>query len=389
MTRTIDIPTYQTAVVRNCSPTLAGIKPASLFTYPGVYANQNGKPGAAHIEERRSRLLAVIAQCNRELQPLGIHMSVLVWRPCGALIYVYRPADLMRYLSDPRATTALAAEGYDVHNLPASLVHLAARITLASSNAAESAYDGSVCALARNRHCDTGCMCEFPTKLAIFWAIPTKMSISLSSSTVKTIRSLAHGRYTQTLSRRSRPSIPIVHARNTLPTSINRAAPWNNLSRQPDRAYKTRPHAAQPKGKHMSKIAVVYWSGTGNTEAMANFVAEGATGAGAEAEVISCADFSADKAASYDAIAFGCPAMGSEELEYDEFQPMWDEVKETLGDKKVVLFGSYSWAEGEWMDNWKADADEAGVNVVDSVICYDAPDDEGETACKALGAELA
>ena len=62
MTRTIDIPTYQTAVVRNCSPTLAGIKPASLFTYPGVYANQNGKPGAAHIEERRSRLLAVIAR---------------------------------------------------------------------------------------------------------------------------------------------------------------------------------------------------------------------------------------------------------------------------------------------------------------------------------------
>ena len=81
--------------------------------------------------------------------------------------------------------------------------------------------------------------------------------------------------------------------------------------------------------------------------------------------------------------------MGSEELEYDEFQPMWDEVKETLGDKKVVLFGSYSWAEGEWMDNWKADADEAGVHVVDSVICYDAPDDEEEAACRALGAELA
>ena len=76
--------------------------------------------------------------------------------------------------------------------------------------------------------------------------------------------------------------------------------------------------------------------------------------------------------------------MGSEELEYDEFQPMWDEVKETLGDKKVVLFGSYSWAEGEWMDNWKADADEEGVNVVDSVICYDAPDDQSEAACRRL-----
>lgn len=71
----------------------------------------------------------------------------------------------------------------------------------------------------------------------------------------------------------------------------------------------------------MSKIAVVYWSGTGNTEAMANLVAEGATSAGAETEVIPCADFSADRAADYDAFAFGCPAMGSEELEYDEFQP--------------------------------------------------------------------
>lgn len=85
----------------------------------------------------------------------------------------------------------------------------------------------------------------------------------------------------------------------------------------------------------MSKIAVVYWSGTGNTEAMANFVAEGTTSAGAEAEVIPCADFSADKAAGYDAFAFGCPAMGSEELEYDEFQPMWDEVKE-IASKMLV-----------------------------------------------------
>lgn len=139
----------------------------------------------------------------------------------------------------------------------------------------------------------------------------------------------------------------------------------------------------------MSKIAVVYWSGTGNTEQMANAVAEGAKEAGAEVSTLTADQFSAAKVAEFDAIAFGCPAMGSEELEYDEFQPMWDEVKETLGDKKVVLFGSYSWAEGEWMDNWKADADEAGVNVVDSVICYDAPDDEGETACRALGAELA
>lgn len=137
------------------------------------------------------------------------------------------------------------------------------------------------------------------------------------------------------------------------------------------------------------KTAVIYWSGTGNTEAMANAVAEGMKEAGAEVTMLTPDQVQAGELGGYGAIAFGCPAMGSEELEYDEFQPMWDEVKETLGDKRVVLFGSYSWAEGEWMDNWKADADEAGVNVVDSTICYDAPDDEGETACKALGAELA
>lgn len=137
------------------------------------------------------------------------------------------------------------------------------------------------------------------------------------------------------------------------------------------------------------KTAVIYWSGTGNTETMANAVAEGMKEAGAEVTLLTPEQVQPAALSGFGAIAFGCPAMGSEELEYDEFQPMWDEVKETLGDKKVVLFGSYSWAEGEWMDNWKADADEAGVNVVDSTICYDAPDDEGETACKALGAELA
>lgn len=179
MTRTIDIPTFQAAIVRNCSPTLAGIKPASLFTYPGVYASQNGKPGNPHIEVRRTHLLAVIAQCNRELQPFGIHTSVLVWRPCGALIYVYRPADLMRYLSDPRATTALAAEGYDVHNLPASLVHLAARITLASSNATESACADGPCVLAQSEPCGDGCTCEFPHEIGYFFGISLRRCASI------------------------------------------------------------------------------------------------------------------------------------------------------------------------------------------------------------------
>ena len=107
MTRTIDIPTFQAAVVRNCSPTLAGIKPASLFTYPGTYAHGNGSTTTETIAERRARLLNVIAQCNRELDPLGIHLSVLVWRPCGALVYVYRAKSLATYFADLRRKSSL------------------------------------------------------------------------------------------------------------------------------------------------------------------------------------------------------------------------------------------------------------------------------------------
>ena len=172
MTRTIDIPTFQAAVVRNCSPMLAGIKPASLFTYPGVYADQNGSSVTAAIEDRRAHLLNVIAQCNHELNPFGIHLSVLVWRPCGALVYACRPNSLATYLADPRAKTALAKEGYDTGNLSACLVHLASRITLASNNAAECACGQTRCALDHQAHCDNGCTCEFPHEIGYFLGYP-------------------------------------------------------------------------------------------------------------------------------------------------------------------------------------------------------------------------
>ena len=140
----------------------------------------------------------------------------------------------------------------------------------------------------------------------------------------------------------------------------------------------------------MSKIAVVYWSGTGNTEAMANAVADGAKEKGAEVSVIGAASFDAAAAAGYDAIAFGCPAMGSEVLEEDEFAPMFDSVKDALGGKKIALFGSYGWGDGEWMRNWEEDCSAAGAQLAcDSVICMDAPDDDAVASCKALGAALA
>ena len=139
----------------------------------------------------------------------------------------------------------------------------------------------------------------------------------------------------------------------------------------------------------MSKIAVVYWSGTGNTEAMANEVAEGAKAAGAEVDVLTASEFGADKMDAYDAVAFGCPAMGAEVLEEDEFQPMFDSVEAQLNGKKIALFGSYGWGDGEWMRDWEDICKSNGaVLACDSVICNEAPDDDAIISCKALGAAL-
>ena len=140
----------------------------------------------------------------------------------------------------------------------------------------------------------------------------------------------------------------------------------------------------------MSKLAIVFWSGTGNTEAMATAVEAGAKEKGAEVTVFAPSDFTAVQAGAFDAVAFGCPAMGAEVLEEDEFQPMFDAVKGSLGGKAVALFGSYGWGGGEWMRAWEADCEAAGISLAaESVICADAPDDEALAACKALGAALA
>ncbi len=140
----------------------------------------------------------------------------------------------------------------------------------------------------------------------------------------------------------------------------------------------------------MSKVAIVFWSATGNTEAMADAVKAGAQEAGAEVSAFTAADFSADMAADFDAIAFGCPAMGDEVLEEDEFQPMFDAVLPALNGKKAALFGSYGWGDGQWMRDWEEVCKSAGVNLVcDCVIANEAPDDEAVAACKALGAALA
>ncbi len=139
----------------------------------------------------------------------------------------------------------------------------------------------------------------------------------------------------------------------------------------------------------MSKVAVVFWSGTGNTEAMAKAVEEGAKNAGAEVTEFGC-EFTAENLKDFDAIAFGCPAMGAEVLEEGEFDPMFTSLESSLGGKKIALFGSYGWGDGQWMRDWEERAESAGAMLqTESVMANEEPDDAALGECRALGAALA
>ena len=141
----------------------------------------------------------------------------------------------------------------------------------------------------------------------------------------------------------------------------------------------------------MSKVAVVYWSGTGNTEMMAQKVAEGAKEAGAEVSVLTSADFSADDVDAYDAIAFGCPAMGAEVLEEGEMEPFVSDLEMSVSGKTIGLFGSYGWGDGQWMRDWVERMEAAGARVLngEGLICQEVPNDDAIAECKALGKQLA
>ena len=139
----------------------------------------------------------------------------------------------------------------------------------------------------------------------------------------------------------------------------------------------------------MNKIAIVYWSGTGNTEIMAQKIWEGAKESGSEVELFNASEFSVEKVREFNIIAFGCPSMGAEVLEETEFEPMFEDCKPKLGGKKIGLFGSYGWGDGEWMRNWENNAEDAGaILVCESLMINETPDSEGEKKCIDFGKAL-
>lgn len=140
----------------------------------------------------------------------------------------------------------------------------------------------------------------------------------------------------------------------------------------------------------MKKVAIIHFSGTGNTLAMANEISDTLKDNDVEVSLLTASEFSKDDIDNYDGFAFGCPAMGNEELEESEFEPMFESVENSLSNKAVLIFGSYEWADGEWMTTWQERCVNDGINLVcDGLIAYDYPDEEALEECRKAALELA
>ncbi len=140
----------------------------------------------------------------------------------------------------------------------------------------------------------------------------------------------------------------------------------------------------------MKKVVIIYWSSTGNTETLANAIADGASEAGAEVKLMPVDEASVEDAVEADVLALGCPATGNEELEDAEMLPFVESLEDKLADKPLVLFGSYDWGDGEWMENWAEQMRDYGVKMLEEPMIVNLePEDEDLEAAKELGAKLA
>ncbi len=139
----------------------------------------------------------------------------------------------------------------------------------------------------------------------------------------------------------------------------------------------------------MSKINVIYWSGTGNTEMMAKAIAEGAKEAGNEVNVIQVGEATFDDANNCDVLVLGCSSMGDEVLEEGEMEPYMESIDSKIGGKKVALFGAYGWGDGRWMREWQERVEEDGAILVeDGLTINETPDEEGLAQCREFGKGL-
>ncbi|MCI1944014.1 flavodoxin [Clostridium luticellarii] len=139
----------------------------------------------------------------------------------------------------------------------------------------------------------------------------------------------------------------------------------------------------------MSKVNIIYWSGTGNTESMANLIAEGVKEKGAEVNVLNVSEASADDVKNADVVLLGSPAMGVEVIEEEEMDPFVESISSFVSGKRIGLFGSYGWGDGEWMRNWVKRMEDYGADVLnEGLIVNEAPEGEKEEDCKNFGRQV-
>lgn len=171
MTWPIDVQALERAIVRNCSPTLAALKPASLFTFPGSFTAE-APEDQSEANAHRQAFLEAVKYCQRQVSDAGVSIRVLAWKRCGALVYVYRPRELAAYLVDRRAAHPLENEGYRPDNLDACLDELSRRLQNRSS---ESAKQGAKRVHDESKPCPCSnrvCRSEFPHEIGFFLGYP-------------------------------------------------------------------------------------------------------------------------------------------------------------------------------------------------------------------------
>lgn len=136
---------------------------------------------------------------------------------------------------------------------------------------------------------------------------------------------------------------------------------------------------------------VVYWSQTGNTQTMAEAVAKGITAAGGSVECVAVSDITPQDLAGEAVFALGCPAMGAEVLEESEMEPFVEELEKSVSGKKIGLFGSYGWGDGQWMRDWEERMSGCGAAIINGagLICHETPDDAMISECENLGKQIA
>ena len=136
-------------------------------------------------------------------------------------------------------------------------------------------------------------------------------------------------------------------------------------------------------------MKIIYWSGTGNTERMAELIKDGIVQAGKSVEVINVSDVNVNEVLKDELLILGCPAMGDEVLEESEFDPFIEEISSKVSGKKVALFGSYGWGDGEWIRDFEERMIGYGCSIIDSPLIVQYAPDENEEECIDFGKRIA